>query len=238
MPAFLKVLAILAMTTMLSACGLYQSDIDLAPLAQRPAKSPIAMGRYCSVERDEMGLLQVKASEDCGLIAWDKASRRLILNDEPPDPESEERIAPRRLSGDLFLLQYESKQKDDDPRYAAVLSFLSAGAAVSLPDLEDEPYRELAARQSAIAFRRSEERPVIVSGALADIDRFLKSAGALAVKLNDQGEEGYSLLVRDDAVADHVATPAQRRTVERLLRQARKLSAQAPDIVLTKTPAE
>jgi hypothetical protein len=226
---------VLAMASLLAACGAYETDIDLAPLDQRPAGAPLAEGRYCAAEWNRAGTrIEVRAGEDCGLITWDAATRELVLDDDPPEPDARERVAPARIAGDLFLLQMtddksEGERRPDEPRYASMLVLMAGDAMVGLPSLDDGPYRDLAVRQTGLVFRKTgpDERPVLVSGDRDAALAFISAAGALAIRLNDQGDRGFSVLVRDDGRTDHAPAPAQKAAIQRLMAEATAL-AKAP----------
>lgn len=192
----------------LASCA-YRSDIDLAPMPDRPAQPVIPPGDYCEATASSPPYM-VKSAEDCERIGWDSATRTHLMT---VDEEGEEptRLAPVGIGDDLFLLQSDGGEESEGGRYHVMLALAKGAAFFMLPPLDREKLVALAAKHPSVTLREVQDRdPVIAGGDVLAIKAFLKDAARQALEGARLEEDELSIAIRDrSGVPDHEANGMQ-----------------------------
>jgi hypothetical protein len=195
----------------------YRSDIDLAPMGDRPSRPVIAPGDYCEATASSPPYM-VRSAEGCERIGWDSTTRtHLIMIDE--EGEEPSRFAPVALDGDLFLLQADGGEDSERGRYHVMLALAKGAAFFLLPPLERERFVALATKYPGVTLREVPEKdPVITGGDPASIRAFLKAAAREAVRNAKLEDDELTIAIRDRAGApDHEANGMQTMTIIELV---------------------
>lgn len=202
-------LAALGMATLAMPGCAYRSDIDLAPIADRPSRPVVAPGDYCEATASSPPYM-VKSAEGCERIGWDTATRtHLMMVDE--DGEEPTWFAPVSMGEDLFLLQADGGEGSQDGRYHVTLVLAKGAAFFLLPPLEREKFVALAAKYPGVTLRDAPAKdPVITAGDPAAIKAFLKAAAREALRGAKLEDDELTIAIRDrSGVPDHAANGMQ-----------------------------
>lgn len=195
----------------------YRSDIDLAPLADRPSRPVVAPGDYCEATASSPPYT-VKSAEGCERIGWDAASRTHVMK---IDEEGEEptRFAPVSMGEDLFLVQTDGGEGSQNGRYHVTLVLAKDAAFFLLPPLERKKFAALAAKHPSVTLRDVPEQvPVITSGDQAAIKAFLKDAAREALRGAKLEDNELAIAIRDrSGVPDHEASGMQTMNIIELV---------------------
>jgi hypothetical protein len=192
----------------LAACA-YRSDIDLAPLADRPARPVVPPGDYCEATASSPPYM-VKSAEGCERIGWDSASRtHLMMVDE--EGEEPTRVAPVGIGDDVFLLQSDGGEESQAGRYHVMLALAKGAAFFMLPPLDREKFVALSAKHPGVTLRDVPDKdPVIAGGDPPAIKGFLRDAARQALQGAKLEDDELSIAIRDRAgVPDHAANGMQ-----------------------------
>ncbi|MEY4782306.1 MAG: hypothetical protein RIR41_241 [Pseudomonadota bacterium] len=210
-------LAALGMAMLGIAGCAYRSDIDLAPLADRPSRPVVAPGDYCEATASSPPYT-VKSAEGCERIGWDAASRTHVMK---IDEEGEEptRFAPVSMGEDLILLQADGGEGSQDGRYHVTLVLAKDAAFFLLPPLERKKFAALAAKHPGVTLRDVPEKdPVITAGDPAAIKAFLKAAAREALRGANLEDDELAIAIRDrSGVPDHEANGMQTMNIIELV---------------------
>ena len=195
----------------------YRSDIDLAPMADRPSRPVIAPGDYCEATASSPPYM-VKSAESCERIIWDNATRShlLMADDDGKQPTG---LAPVSLGEDLFLLQFDGGPDAKDGRFNVSLALAKGAAFFMLPPLEREKFVALARKHPGVTLREvPEKEPVITGGDPASIRTLLKAAAREALRNAKLEDDELTIAIRDRAGApDHEANGMQTMTIIELV---------------------
>jgi hypothetical protein len=195
----------------------YRSDIDLAPMADRPSRPVIAPGDYCEATASSPPYM-VRSAEGCERIGWDSATRThlMMIDDEGEEPT---RFAPIAMGDDLFLLQSDGGEDTEGGRFHVMLALTKGAAFFLLPPLEREKFVALAAKYTGVTLREVPEKdPVITGGDPSSIRAFLKAAAREALRNAEVEDDELTIAIRDRAgVPDHEANGMQTMTIIELV---------------------
>jgi hypothetical protein len=195
----------------------YRSDIDLAPMADRPSRPVIAPGDYCEATASSPPYM-VRSAEGCERIGWDSATRThlMMIDDEGEEPT---RFAPIAMGDDLFLLQSDGGEDTEGGRFHVMLALTKGTAFFLLPPLEREKFVALAAKYTGVTLREVPEKdPVITGGDPSSIRAFLKAAAREALRNAEVEDDELTIAIRDRAgVPDHEANGMQTMTIIELV---------------------
>lgn len=195
----------------------YRSDIDLAPMADRPSRPVIAPGDYCEATASSPPYM-VRSAEGCERIGWDNTTRtHLMMIDE--EGEEPTRFAPVAMGDDLVLLQADGGEDSQGGRYHVMLALTKGAALFLLPPLKRETFVALAAKHTGVTLREVPEKdPVITGGDPASIRAFLKAAAREALRGAKLDDDELTIAIRDRAsVPDHEANGIQTMTIIELV---------------------
>lgn len=129
-------IAALLGSALLAGCWHYESKVPAIVEADRPAFAPIAAGTYCPLEEDQ-GLF-VLDRDECGIIAWDAVSRRILSVEARDDDPKVEWYETAPLGDKFVLLQgAEGEVGDDPPRQYIIAALISRAEGFAMLDLPD-----------------------------------------------------------------------------------------------------
>ena len=205
-----------------AACS-YGSAVDVAPMKSRLVRPALDPGDYCEVQGEEAPFTII-SSNDCVPLVWNAAARTYKVVDSD-DPEDSTVAAVVSLGSGLYLAQTEV-ETDTPDKYQLLLFLAKGDAFATLPALDDEPLKQVAARHPKVSFANDRSgRPYIAAGQQREITAFLRDAAGRSLLEMKKEDEPLSTGIRDKAgAADHPASQQQQKDIEAVLKASRSLT--------------